>query len=166
MKLARLAVILLFATLAMPAAHAAEPTIDERVRYLLEGIETPSSQADSTTAVLGQGLPPEAQERMTEILQRELKLTRPVLIKKYTAVIKNLYKKEEIILMYERAVSHKGQRFDPPKRDLLESELFIAWKEYTAMVDARFIKAINSDPILQGKYKLGHFRVQQATDSY
>jgi hypothetical protein len=167
MKLARLVVILLFAMLTLQTAYAAEPTLDEKVRYLLSGNRVGSNEAwpaDLTVESLGT-MPPAAEKRIREIMSRELKKTYPILLRKYAAVFKKYYSKRELDDLYRKAISNKNMTIEPPRRSGLDRKLFSAWQEYTAIADERIIKAMNTDPQLQRILGGQRFRIGMSLNS-
>ncbi|MCX5512119.1 DUF2059 domain-containing protein [Kaistia algarum] len=122
MKLVRLAVVLFFTASALPAAHAVEPTIDEKVEYLLKGCATTDSEALFAAMAPSlkrdlSGQPPEAAARMLEIAKGLVALDFPDFRSKYLTFYRATFSDAEISAMYEFYTSPIGRQIvDKNKR--------------------------------------------------
>ena len=106
MKLASLAVTLFFAVVAASTAHSAEPTIDEKIEFMMTrlGIGDSASTFARVEAGLKRAMgnyPPETASRITAIMKRiydEKYQDRRTI---YISVYRSVYTDEEIDYVYE-----------------------------------------------------------------
>ena len=106
MTFLRLAFVLLFSSLALAPSTAAEPTLDEKVRYLLQGLD--EGQNDNamfdqmTSAMKGsfKNLPPEALDRLMALMRIEYDKIFSDRLAIYADVYKSVYTRDEIDSLY------------------------------------------------------------------
>ena len=154
MKLARLAVVLLFAAIALPAAHAAEPTQDEKIQYLLQGIASAEerdalfAQLSSSMKTSIKDLPPEAVDRMVVIMREEFDKIYPDPTALYVDVYKALYTEPEIDAMYQFYKTPVGASI-VAKNSALVKEISAANAERIGLFYKNFMKAMVTDPTMK-----------------
>jgi len=154
MKLARLAVVLLFAAIALPAAHAAEPTQDEKIQYLLQGIASAEerdalfAQLSSSMKTSIKDLPPEAVDRMVVIMREEFDKIYPDPTALYIDVYKAVYTEPEIDAMYQFYKTPVGAGI-VAKNSALVKEISAANAERIGLFYKNFMKAMVTDPTMK-----------------
>jgi len=153
MKLVRLAVVLLFAAIALPAAHAAEPTQDEKILYLLQGVASAEqhaalfAQLSSSMKTSIQNMPPEAVDRMIVIMREEFDKIYPDPTALYVDVYKAVYTEQEIDAMYDFYKTPVGAGI-VAKNSTLTKEISAANAERIGLFYKNFMKAMATDPTM------------------
>lgn len=153
MKFARLAVVLILTAFALPAAHAAEPTTDEKIRYILQGLDTAQTQDASFAQVSSamknsfKNMPPEAIDRIMVIVQIEYDKIFKDKMSLYIDTYKAIFTKEEIDAMYDFYKTPVGAGI-VSKNSALLKELSAANGDRIGLFYKKFMQAIVTDPEL------------------
>lgn len=150
----RLGLLLMLAALAMPPALAAEPTLDDKVRHLLQGLDDDSSQAQQFEQSKQQmiagfkNIPPEAVARIADLWKAEYE---KVFGDRFTLLIdvyKAVYTPEEIDWMYQGSLTPTGAAI-LAKNATIRKEITAAVSERSQLFYRDFMAAIQADPELR-----------------
>jgi hypothetical protein len=147
----RIAVIALLASLSMPAAHAGEPTLDEKARYLLQGVDAGLDSAamfkqmTSTLKSTFPAMPPEAIDRMTTIFRAEYDKMFADRMALYADVYKAVYTPDEIDRMYAFYTTPEGAAIIA-KNAAISKEISAAVRDRAGLFYKNAINAVLSDP--------------------
>lgn len=153
MKFVRLAAVLILAALTVPAAHAAEPTTDEKIRYILQGLDSAQTQnatfAQVSSAMKSsfKNMPPEAIDRMMVIMRTEYDKIFKDRMSLYIDTYKAIFTKEEIDAMYDFYKTPVGAGI-VAKNAVLAKELSAASGDRVGLFYKRLMQAIITDPEL------------------
>lgn len=154
MRLFRIAVVLLFSSLALVQARAADPTLDEKIRYLLQGLDQAQDdqatfdQLAATMKKSFQNVPPAAVDRMMVIMREEYDKTFSDRLVIYIDVYKAVYTEDEIESLYEFFSTPSGAKIIAKNGDIVK-ELRAASMERMGQFYKNFMQQMLDDPELK-----------------
>ena len=164
MKLARLTTILLLAAIALPAAHAEEPTVDQKVATIIDSaippdqlLSGPFPRVLQLTQIDGIAEPYQqaAQSRIQEILLAEMDEARIEQRRQLASVLISVFSEEEIDALFDFFSSPAGRSI-VAKRQIFGDKIFSTLIGEKTTNYARLQKAIATDPEIQRLKQLSH----------